>query len=369
VVAFFAFSLMSKSMLVTLPLLLLILDCWPLGRLTARAGEFSRTAVSTLVMEKLPLILLSAAAAAVAFFSQLTAGSVNVLDQYSLVINAGNACLSYVTYLWLMIWPAKLAVFYPFDSGIVTPLRVAAAACLLAGLTAVAVRQRGVRPYLLTGWLWYLVTLLPVIGLVRIGSQALADRYTYVPLVGIFVLLVWGGAELAERLRIGTKGMAVATSFVIALLAATTMVQLGYWRSNADLFRHTLAVTENNWVAHNNYGVDLMTQRQFAEGTRNFQEAVRINPNYAEAYRNLGDALVTTGDIEQGIAALRKAVTLWPGYAKGHLSLGYAYLMAGEPDRASEEYRQLLGMNPEDAAELQRAIGKGVPVPETGSAR
>jgi protein O-mannosyl-transferase len=359
VVTVFSLGLLAKPMLVTLPLVLLLLDYWPLNRTGSNpASAAPGKGVKSLLVEKLPLFGLSVAAAVVGVHAQSSAGSLNSIDAQALFSNAGNALISYVKYLWLLIWPTKLAVFYPFDPAAVTLPKVVGAACLLALLTGLVVWQRAKRPYLLFGWSWYLLTLLPVIGFIRIGSQALADRYTYLPLIGIFFIIAWGGAELAPKLRLGGAKLCALTAVVICVLTLLTRVQVGYWRSNAELFRHTLAVTENNWIAHNNYGVDLMSLRQYTDGIGHFQEAVRINPVYAEAYRNLGDAYLTTGRIVEGIVALEQALRINPQYAKARLSLGYAYLAGGNVDLAYNEYLQLRSIDPPAAEALFDAIGK-----------
>ena len=346
-------GLLAKPMVVTVPLVLLLLDFWPLQR-------FSGSGSGKLLREKIPLFGLSAASAVVTFVAQRTTGSVNSLDQSSLLVNAGNALISYVKYLGLTFWPVRLAVFYPFQRSAVTPVAVFGSILLLAAMTGLTVWQRERRPYLLFGWLWYLVTLLPVIGFVRIGSQALADRYTYLPLTGIFVMLVWGAAEVAARMR-REKVAGVLAMVAAVALGLLTWVQVGYWRNNTVLFAHTLAVTKDNWLAHNNYGVDMMTRHRYDEGISNFQEAVRINPAYPEGYRNLGDAYITVGRFVEGIQTLRQGVAVRPDYAEGHLSLGYAYLYSGNLAGARQEYCQLLGLNPDEAASLASEITKKFP--------
>ena len=358
VVAFFALGLLAKQMLVTLPLTLLLLDFWPLGRLT-RHGDgdgAAGAAVKRLLLEKLPLLAMSALASLVIVRAQESAGAVVHGDGQSLLLCAGNAVISYLKYLLLMFWPQDLALFYPFEASAVTTLKVAGSMFLLLAITVLVATQRKKRPYLLFGWLWYLVTLLPVIGFVRIGSLALADRYTYVPLIGLFVALVWGGAELAGTRPWGKQlaaGVAVAITVVFSLL---TVAQIGYWQNSYLLFSRALAVVERNWLAHNNLGILLSQHNRNEEAIAHFQESVRLNPRGGVGYRNLGNSLQMAGRSLEAIEAFNQAAWINPLDAESHFRLGYAYLMGGNLDLAYQQYRLLLPLDPANARALFYSI-------------
>jgi protein O-mannosyl-transferase len=326
----FALGLMSKQMLVTLPLVLLLLDYWPLNRLLSRPAR--------IIAEKIPLFLMSLAAALVTILAQGSGGALNHGKDGALLLNIGNGLLSYVKYLGKMVWPVDLAIFYPLDAASVTPLRVAGALGILACLSAVSLWQWKKRPYLLFGWLWYLITLLPVIGFVRVGSQAMADRYSYVPLIGIFLALVWGGAELARSWRRGPPVAFGAAAAVLLVLSVLTVAQIRYWKTSYDLYAHALVAVPDNWLAHNNMAILLAQQYRFGDAIRHFGESLRINPDQAEGYKNLGNAYQATGDNARAIDSFRTAVQLAPNDVDGHFRLGYAYLIAGSPDYAYQEY-------------------------------
>ena len=355
---FFALGLMAKQMLVTLPLTLLLVDFWPLQRLAVdKARSISgRNSIKWLLIEKVPLLVMSAAASLVTIRAQESAGAVAHGDGHSLLLSAGNALISYVKYLLLMFWPTDLALFYPFEPSAVTTLKVAGAAVLLAVITALAARQRRKRPYLLFGWLWYLITLLPVIGFIRIGSQALADRYTYVPLIGLFVLIVWGGAELAALVPKG-KQLAAGVAVIIAVvLSVQTTRQIRYWQNSYLLFDHALAVVKRNWLAHNNMGILLSQQNRNDEAIFHFQESVRLNPQGTDGYKNLGKSLQIAGKNPEAVEAFRQAVWLNPNDAESHYRLGIAYLVGGNSDFAYQEYRQLLRLDQAQALALLESI-------------
>jgi protein O-mannosyl-transferase len=358
VATLFALGLMAKQMLVTLPLVLLLLDYWPLNRLFPRQKEDTpgRVPLKTLLTEKIPLLAVAAAAALVTILAQNAGGALSHGDAVSMPVTLGNGVLAYVTYLRTMVWPVGLALFYPLEPAAVTPIKVAAAAVFLALITGFVVTQRKRRPYLAFGWFWYLITLLPVIGFIRVGSQAMADRYTYIPLIGIFIAMVWGGAELAGRLRGGQPVAAVAATITLALLSVLTVRQIGYWQNSYDLYAHALAVVERNWLAHNNMAILLAQQYRYDEAISHFRESLRINPNQPEGYRNLGNAYQAAGNNAAAIEAFREAVRINPNDVEGHYRLGYAYLISGNLDLAYQEYRHLAPLNEAYAAPLLDSI-------------
>ncbi len=363
VVALFALGLMAKQMLVTLPLVLLLMDYWPLKRLTIgqEKGKEGRVARKLLLAEKVPLFIISAAASFVTIRAQDSAGALAHGDSQSMFVCAGNAFISYVTYLRNTVWPADLALFYPFEQAAVTPLKVTAAIALLAVLSGLVLTQWHKRPYLIFGWFWYIITLLPVIGFMRIGGQALADRYTYIPLTGLFLIIVWGGAEVAGAGRKGISIMAGVALIVVAILSVLTVTQIRYWQNSYVLYNHALSVVKRNWMAHNNIGILLAQYNRVDEAIFHFQESVRLNPEGVEGFRNLGNTLQMAGKNREAIEAFRQAVRIGPNDAESHYRLGYAYLLGGNSDFAFREYRQLLRLDESRANSLLdsiRIIGK-----------
>jgi len=356
VAALFAMGLMAKQMPVTLPAILLLMDYWPLSRFRQGEHQASGVRVKALLLDKVPLFVLAAAASLLVLRAHASAGALFRADQDSILLHSGNAFISYVKYILIMFWPADLALFYPFEAAAVTPLKVAGAIALLAGITAAVAAQRRRRPYLLFGWFWYLITLLPVIGFIRVGGQALADRYTYIPLIGLFLMIGWGGAELAGKWR---KGVTLATGgavIVVAILSAVTASQIRYWKSSYDLYARALAVVERNWMAHNNMGILLSQHNSNGEAIGHFQETVRLNPKGLEGFRNLGNSLQMAGRNAEAIEAFRQAVWLSPQDPESHFRLGYAYLLAGNSDLAYQEYNQLLRLNSPYAQSLLESI-------------
>jgi protein O-mannosyl-transferase len=358
VVVLFALGLMSKQMLVTLPLILLLMDYWPLQRLADFPAEANagHCGLKRLLAEKVPLLLMSAAASLVTITAQNSAGALARGEAHPALLSAGNACLSYLKYIGNMLWPADLALFYPFEQSAITAFKVAMAVVLLAAITAAVVRQRIGRPYLVFGWLWYLVTLLPVIGFIRVGGQAMADRYTYIPLIGLFLMVSWGGAEIAARWRKGPAAAAGVSVMVIAALSLLTVRQIHYWQNSYQLYSHALSVVEGNWLAHNNIGILLSQNNRNEEALFHFQESVRLNPRGGAGFRNLGNSLQMAGRTFDAIQAYNEAVRLDPNDTESHFRLGYAYLLSGAPGQAYEQYRELLRLDETQARALLDSI-------------
>lgn len=334
-VVVFALGLLAKPMLVTLPFVLLLLDVWPLARL-------GPTRPRTLIVEKLPLLALAAAVSVVTLVAQTHVGAVATLADVPLGARIANALLACVRYLRKAVWPTDLAVFYPLDGDL--PLaRVLGAAALLAAITLVALRERQRRPYLLTGWLWYLGMLVPVLGLVRQGEQAMADRFTYLPLIGVTVMVAWGvGDGLGAR---GRAPLAVAGSAALAALALLTVRQLAYWQDSVTLFRHALAVTTDNYVAHTNLAAALdSVDPDAANG--HYTEAIRLEPGYAKAQLNYGVALARRGELDAAAAHYAEAVRLDPGSAMAEYDWGKLLAERGDLDAAVAHYERALRLDP-----------------------
>ena len=284
---FFALGLMSKPMLVTLPCVLLLLDYWPLQRFKVQGSAFR---VQSLVLEKIPFFALAVAASVVTFVTQNQGGAVMTVDSLPLGARVGNALISYCRYLGKTFWPTDLAVFYPHPG--YWPLEeVLLAGAFLCGISALLFVKRRQCPFMLMGWLWFLGTLVPVIQLVQSGGQAMADRFTYFPSLGALVLAIWGAHELTRHWRHQVIVLSVAASAAIVLCVAVTRHQLGYWRDDETLFRHTLEVTRNNFVAHNNLGAALLKQGRTKEAIRQFLAAVNINPDDPDAEGKLAKVL------------------------------------------------------------------------------
>jgi Tfp pilus assembly protein PilF len=330
---FFALGLMSKAMLVTMPFVLLLLDYWPLQR-------FKPGRVWRLVMEKVPFFALSAAASVVTFVVQKHGGAVKTIEYLPLGARAGNALISYCRYLGKTFWPADMAVFYPHPG--YWPLKkVVLAGVILCGISALLFVKRGRYPFMLMGWLWFMGTLVPVIGLVQVGDQSMADRYTYIPSLGVLILAIWGAYELAKGWGYHLIALSVAGLAAIVLCLALTRQQLGYWKDSETLFRHTLAVTENNYIAHNNLGSALDKKGQLDAATSQFQEAIRLKPDSSDAYYNLGNVLLKQGQTGDAISRYREAILLKPDVADVHINLGVALFNQGQTDGASNRMTPL----------------------------
>lgn len=356
VTALLALGLMAKQMLVTLPIVLLLLDYWLLNRFSLGENGPDRAATKKLVLEKLPLLGISVAAALATILAQDAGGALHHGEAGALPLNVGNGMIAYAKYLGKMFWPVDLALFYPFTPGSVTAVKVAGAVAVLAAITGGVATQWRKRRYLVVGWSWYLITLLPVIGFIRVGSQSMADRYTYVPLIGIFVMLVWGVTELAGRWRNGIAFAGAATVPMLALLSVLTCKQIGYWQNSYTLYSHALTAVDENWLAHNNMGILQAQQYRFDEAIHDFSESLRINPDQAEGYRNLATAYQSVGNQIKAVEAFREAVRLRPDDVENHFRLGYAYLVAGNADLAYQEYLQLQRLDASRARPLLDSI-------------
>jgi hypothetical protein len=295
VVLAFCLSLLSKPMVVTLPFVLLLLDYWPLGRFQQAhfAGEevpqgervqagCRMSRVFTLLVEKIPLFVLAGISSVVTFVIQQRTGAMDLGESFPIRVRISNALVSYVGYISKILYPSRLAVLYPHPGQGLAFWRVIVAVlvlvCVSGGVVYLARRR-----YLTVGWLWYLGTLVPVIGLVQVGAQGMADRYTYLPSIGIFIMIAWGFADIFARWCYGRIGLGVAAGVVLAVLVTCTRKQVSYWESNAAIFGRALAMTENNFIMHSSYGGVLFEEGRFDEALVHFNEALRINPGYSDA--------------------------------------------------------------------------------------
>jgi tetratricopeptide (TPR) repeat protein len=345
--AFFALGLMSKPMLVTLPCVLLLLDFWPLGRW----GASSASGRWLLVAEKIPFFVLSAAASAATIHAQGNGGAVGTMEDFPLPVRLANAAITYCRYLGKCFLPTKLAVFYPFFGEQPPLIATLGAAVLLLAITAVAAAFARRRPYLPVGWLWFVGTLVPAIGLVQVGGQSMADRYTYLPLIGVFIIVAWGAGDAATSWPSARPVLSLAAGAALASLAVLTCVQLGYWRDGATLFRHAAAVTKDNWVAHANLYATL-SKSSAPEAGAQLRETMGILAAYAEKYDRKGAELERTpGHSLEAIKQYRKAVGIMPALAGPHDILGMALARrpGGLPE-AIDEFRAAIRLNPNLAA-------------------
>src|SRR5208337_3141021 len=349
----FCLGLMAKPMLVTLPGALLLLDYWPLGRLSLGPAAAAASpqpgpgvTLKHLAWEKAPLFALAALFSMVTFFAEEEFGAVTSLQNIALTSHLANALVAYVSYLGKMFWPARLAVLYPLPGHHLPLWQAPAAGLALAALSLLALRQARRQPYLLVGWLWYLGTLLPVIGLVQVGVQAMADRFTYVPSIGLFLGVVWGMADLAARWRAPRFLLPVGAGVVLAALMICTWVQVSYWRDSVSLYEHTLQVTRGNPIIRNNLGIALAAQGKTDQAIAQYDEALRLKPDYAEAHNNLGIALDAQDKMDQAIAHYDEALRLKPDYAEAHNNLGIALEAQGKLDQAIAHYEEGLHLNP-----------------------
>jgi tetratricopeptide (TPR) repeat protein len=342
----FALGLMSKPMLVTWPFAMLLLDYWPLGRFEPPTGRPQASTILRLVTEKAPFLVLAALASIVTFVVQRQAGAMTEAEHVGLGARIGNALISYGRYLGKIFRPTDLAVLY-WHPGHWPLGRVVAAGCLLLGLSMLVWMRRRRYPYLLVGWLGFMGTLVPVIGLVQVGQQAMADRYTYVPMLGVLVLVVWGGYDLTRGWRFQAVGSSVAGGGLIVLCFVLTHQQLTHWQDGETLFRQALEVGEDSYQAHNGLGAALARKGRLDEATRQYLEALRLKPACAEVHNNLGAALGKAGQTGLAISQYEEAIRLNPGYALAHYNLGAALGRQGRLDEAIRQYREAIRLKPD----------------------
>jgi len=362
VVLFFVLGLMAKPMLVTLPFVLLVLDYWPLGRIKLRKlepnGDSKQPAAATvlyrkstalgLLMEKIPLFVLSAVSSIITVLAQHKGGTMFSLKVIPLHIRMANAFVSYAKYIEKMFWPASLAVHYPHPGSQLPVLQVAIAVLVLVGLSIAVIRYGKRRPYLVAGWLWFIGTLVPVIGWVQVGAQAMADRYSYIPLIGLFVIVAWAVPELLPRWRYRHIALALAGCFILAVLTAATRLQLKHWKNSITLFEHAIKVTDNNERAHNLLAVALANEGKHEAAVTHYRQALQISPYYVKARYNLGLSLRSLGKLDEAIAQWAEVLRIDHSHADAHINLGAALEQQGKFKEAIGHYQQALHLKPGD---------------------
>jgi Flp pilus assembly protein TadD len=388
VLLFFVLGLMSKPMLVTLPFVLLLLDFWPLQRFSEAAAttripavemkpeasgkkkksrkkevekaavavkkvevaipavpEFKWSLIYPLLVEKIPLFVLAILSSVVTYLAAHSSGTVPSLDVLTPSVRIGNALVSYVAYIGKMIVPVNLAVLYPHPGNVIL-WQVIGAVILLITATSFVIWKAKKLPYLVTGWFWYLGTLLPVIGIVQAGIQAMADRYTYVSLIGLFIIVAWGVPDLLKKWNYRKEILVASSVTCILCLSVLTWIQAGYWQNSITLFDHVLNVTRNNWLISNNRGLAYKNLGDYTQAIKDFDEAIRIKPEYAEAYYNRGLAHKALGNTGQAIADYSQAIRFKPNLAEAYNNRGNAYGESGDCNLALSDFNAALQINP-----------------------
>jgi len=365
----FTLGLLSKPMLVTLPFVLLLLDYWPLGRFqfgqldkNLKSPNFKPTHPSNqnstalcLIREKTPFFALTVVSSILAIIVAQTEITVGTLETHWVGMRFANALVSYVSYIGKMIWPSHLAVFYPYPDTF--PIwKVAGSGLLLVCLSILIIRAANKRPYLMVSWLWYLGTLVPVIGLVQVGSQAMADRFTYVPLIGLFIMIAWGVPNILAGWRYSRVVLSMSAGLLLSILMIVTRLQVRHWQNDITLFQHSVNVTANNYLSHTNLGVALFHQGKIEEAIAHYAEALRIKSDRVETYNCLGVALAHQGRYQEAITHFKEALRIKPDDAVAHNNLGLALERLGKDEEAIAHYVEAFRIKP-DYVEAHNNLG------------
>jgi protein O-mannosyl-transferase len=344
----FACALMSKPMVVTLPIIMILLDYWPLKRFQAQKGNF----ILWQLKEKLPLFILSAAIIIITFY---TPGKVDV-KHHSFISRLANATVSFVTYLEKTFWPHDMAVFYPFPTEI-SIWQIIGASVLIIFITTFVIAMAKRLPYLFVGWLWFVITITPVIGIIQISAYAMADHYHYLPSIGISIMLAWAIPYLFKREKIRKKIVSPAAIIFIAVMGFLSWQQCGYWKNSFELFSHVLQVTKYNYIAHNYLGVALYDEGNLNEAIVHYNKAILIKTDYAEAYINRGNAYAKFNQYQRAIDDYNEAMYLKQDYIEACINRGVAYAKLGHYQRAIDDFSKAIDLNPDYAkAYLNRGI-------------
>ena len=386
VFVFFALGLMAKPMLVTLPFVLLLLDYWPLHRfgpikadqktntevlktvisegqkksIKKNIGkerpetkitdhlEYKGSSIFPLLWEKVPLFVLALLSSVITYMAQQKSGSVSSVEVLSPAVRIGNAFVSYITYIGKTIWPVDLAVFYPHPGEMIL-WQVLGAVLLLIAISAAVVWRLKHSPYLATGWFWYLGTLVPVIGIVQVGAQAMADRYSYIPLIGLFIVAAWGVPDLLKKLQYRKEMLLAASVLSILCFSIIAWKQVGYWQNNFTLYDHALAVTENNWLAYDNRGVAWYKQGEYKQAIEDFNRAIIIRPRHEKTYNNRGNAYQALGRYRQAIEDFNRAIAIKADFPEAYNNRGNAYQALGNYRQAMEDINKAVEIKPDYA--------------------
>lgn len=366
VLVWFILGLMSKPMVVTLPFVLLILDYWPLNRFefspeTANPFKESRmSSVANLVYEKVPFFLLSALSCVITFIAQYSGNAVSSLKAFPLYLRLGNSLNSYIAYLAKIFRPDHLAVFYPYQDAL-CGWAVIGSGIIVSLICWLSLRYKIKYPWLPAGWLWYVITLVPVIGIVQVGLQSMADRYTYVPAIGIFILLTWGIPELLGTWRFKKQFLAVGSTALLSVCMMLSYVQAGYWENSMKLFSHALDVTEDNYVVHEFIGVVFARDGRFQDGIYHYQKALAIHPKSAQIFNRIGLCMLHLEKYDEAIDCFLKALAIKPDDSMAHNNLGVVFALKGKYEEAVSHFCESLRTTPDDAGamgNLKRALLK-----------
>jgi Flp pilus assembly protein TadD len=359
----FVLGLMAKPMLVTLPFVLLLLDYWPLKRFSIADCQLPiekspKSKIQNLkfaqsfwrlVIEKIPFLALAAVSSVITFFVQHGGDAVADIDLFPLQSRVANAFLSYTKYIGKMFWPQNLSVFYPFGTDKFLLWQITLCVLLLLGISFLVLRFGRTRRYLPLGWFWFLGTLVPVIGLVQVGGQSLADRYSYIPYIGLFIMIAWGLPELLSKWPQRKNALGLSMVIVLTTLGICAHRQVSYWNNSTALFSHAIEVTQNNDVAHNNLGVTYGKLGRYQDAVEACKQAIRIKPDYAEAHCNLGVAYGKLGRYQDAIESYQQAIRIKPDYAAdAYYNLGVVYSKFGRHQDAIESFKQAIKINPDD---------------------
>ena len=356
VIAFLCIGLMAKPILVTIPFVLLLLDFWPLRRFQY-TNDFllkSETAKDVIrknyriILEKIPLFAPIVISCVLTFLAQRSDGAVKPLEALPLKYRVANALVSYVTYVLKAVWPHKLAIFYPHPGNTLPLWQIMGATLLIAAACVLAIRAAKKYPYIAVGLFWYLGTLVPVIGLVQVGDQAMADRYTYIPLIGFFIMIVWSVNDLFKKWRFHKLFFGILSIILLVALSWKTFFQLTYWKNGITLFEHAISVTDNNYLAQNNLGT-AYAPVDLNKAIFHYRSALKLKPRLAVAFYNLGNVYIRKGQIDEAIHHYLKALQIKPDYLDALNNLGMAYLNRDDYDKAALYFETALKINPQKA--------------------
>ncbi|MGB5218741.1 MAG: tetratricopeptide repeat protein, partial [Smithella sp.] len=320
--------------LVTLPFVLLLLDYWPLNRWQKTLEALTEKrfyAAGKLISEKIPFFILTIAISILTFWVQNKSGAMAQVDSIPFDMRLSNAIFSYLVYLGKILLPTNMSIFYPYEFTI--PLiKILISTIVLTATTLFVFYYIKTIPFLFVGWFWFLGTLVPVIGLVQVGSQAMADRYTYLPSIGISIILAWGFPRLSQTVKINKIILIFTAITVLFTLSFLTWIHCGYWKNSITIFNHALRVSKDNYLAYNNFGVALSAEGMIKEAIENYDKAIRVKPNHAEAYNNRGNAYIKIGLYQPAIEDYKMAILIKPDYAEAYNNYGSAYLLQGNTD-------------------------------------
>ena len=335
----FLLGLMAKPMVVTLPIIFILLDIWPLRRLSAGNWKL-------LIVEKIPLLLMGAAVGVVTMLAEQQVGALRSFEEFPFLSRLTNAIVAYGFYLYKTVWPVNLSVHYPHPGS--WPLWVVALSLLgLCAITIFSIKRSKSQPFFLVGWLWYLISLLPVIGLIQIGSHAFADRYTYLPLIGVFIGVVWGLGALAEQRKMLPLPFGLIGIVVIIVLSAVSVQQVRHWQDAESLFRQAVKATRNNYLAYNNLGAALSRQGRQQEAIPYFEKALNVRPDYIEALFNMGVALAGQGRYAEALPVYGRVLALNPRFAEAHNNAAIASAQMGNLNQAIIHFREAIRIHPD----------------------